>query len=219
MKKPVFIRVAMLEDDPLFHAAMARAIAAQADMVLHATATSRAGGLAMLAGPPADVLVADIGLPDGSGLDVVREACRRWPGCAVLVSTAFSDETHVMDAIACGATGYLLKDSEPGQQGMVDIRNAHQGGSPISPMVARRVLARFRQHLPSPAERALPAPSGREREVLLRVSQGFTTIEIARQLDVSAHTVQTHIRRIYRKLAVATRIEAVTTARRQGWLA
>ncbi|MBB2174715.1 response regulator transcription factor [Gluconacetobacter johannae] len=85
-------------------------------------------------------------------------------------------------------------------------------------MIASKLLARFRPHLPSPAERQPSTLSERERNVLHRVAQGFTVIEVAQQLDLSAHTVQTHIRRIYTKLAVSSRIEAITIARRQGWL-
>ncbi|MBO1326499.1 response regulator transcription factor [Acetobacter sp. TBRC 12305] len=217
MEKPDSLRIAILEDDVTFHDAMARAIAAQPDMALHAAATSRAAGLAMLDGPAADVLLADIGLPDGSGLDVVRAAVERWPDCAVLVNTTFGDETDVMTAIASGAVGYLLKDSDDSQR-IADIRSVHQGGSPISPMIARRILSRFRTQLPQPAEREPSPLSGREHEVLQKISQGFTSSEIAGELQISAHTVQTHIRRIYRKLAVTSRMEAVTLGRRHGWL-
>lgn len=211
------LRIAILEDDVTFHAAMARAIAAQPDMVLHAAATTRAAGLVMLEGPAADVLLADIGLPDGSGLDVVHAAVERWPDCAVLVNTMFSDEADVMAAIASGAVGYLLKDHDDSQR-IAEIRSVHRGGSPISPMIARRILSRFRTHLPQPAEREPSPLSKREHEVLHKISQGFTSSEIADDLQISAHTVQTHIRRIYRKLAVTSRMEAVTLGRRHGWL-
>ncbi|OUJ12915.1 response regulator transcription factor [Acetobacter okinawensis] len=217
MKNTEHIRVAMLEDDPTFRNTIAACIALETDMRLHAFATTRHEGMAMLKGPSANVLLADIGLPDGSGLDVVRASAHYWPECAVLVSTTFGDETTVIDAIASGAAGYIIKDGDYTQQ-IQNIRCACQGGSPISPMIARNVLSRFRQYLPSPEETLRTALSERERQVLQKVSQGFTAPEIAVQLSVSAHTVRTHVRRIYHKLAVKTRIEAVTTAQRLGWL-
>lgn len=217
MEKLDSLRIAILEDNATFHDAMARAISAQPDMVLHAAATNRAAGLAMLEGPAADVLVADIGLPDGSGLDVVRAAVERWPDCAVLVNTTFGDEAAILSAIASGAVGYLLKDSDDSQR-IAEIRSVYHGGSPISPMIARRILSRFRTHIPQPTEREQSPLSEREHEVVQKISQGFTSSEIAQNLKISAHTVQTHIRRIYRKLAVNSRMEAVTLGRRHGWL-
>lgn len=85
-------------------------------------------------------------------------------------------------------------------------------------MIARQVLSRFRHHLPVPSARIVPSLSERELEVLRYVSQGFTEAEIAGRIEVSTHTVHTYVRRIYQKLSVGSRIEAVTLARRQGWL-
>lgn len=217
MAEAALIRIAMLEDDPTFRNAVESCIMMEADMKLHAVAKSMHEGLAMLRGPSADVLLADIGLPDGSGLVVVRETPQYWPDCSVLVSTAFGDETNVMEAIAAGAAGYLLKDGNQ-KQTIENIRSASRGESPISPLIARNVLSRFRQYLPSEAVPDRPSLSGREREVLQKIAQGFTAPEIAQQLGVSAHTIRTHIRRIYRKLAVNTKIEAVTMAQRHGWI-
>ncbi|MFT9257517.1 MAG: response regulator transcription factor [Acetobacter sp.] len=211
------IRVAIVEDDPLFRDAVCKTLNEQPDMILHSVATSRAEGLTMLRGAAADVLLADIGLPDGSGLDVLKAAVELWPSCAVLISTTFGDESYVMDAIALGAAGYLLKDANQMQR-VEAIRTSHGGGSPISPMIARQVLSRFRHHLPVPAARIAPSLSERELEVLRYVSQGFTEAEIAGRIGVSTHTVHTYVRRIYQKLSVGSRMEAVTLARRQGWL-
>ncbi|MFT8417250.1 MAG: response regulator transcription factor [Acetobacter sp.] len=217
MNNATLIRVAMLEDDPTFRNAIIARILAEDDMELHVVATNRREGLSMLKGPSATVLLADISLPDGSGLDIIRASAQYWPTCAVLVSTTFGDEATVMDAIASGAAGYLIKDGDYPQQ-IENIRCVCQGGSPISPMIARNILSRFRQHLPSPEDAGRTALSERERQVLQKVSQGFNAPEIASQLAVSTHTVRTHVRRIYHKLAVSTRIEAVTMAQRLGWL-
>ena len=104
--------------------------------------------LALLEGPAADVLLVDLGLPDGSGIDVIRTAQAAWPSCAVMVTTAFGDEAHVIASIEAGASGYLLKDGPP-QYVVQEIRTLRQGGSPISPLIARRVLQRLRVALPT----------------------------------------------------------------------
>ncbi|WP_414087174.1 response regulator, partial [Herbaspirillum lusitanum] len=138
---PPSIHVAIVEDDPSFRDALSKALEATPDMRLANIAGTRAEGLAMLQGPPADVLLVDLGLPDGSGIDVIHAAILRWPGCNIMVSTNFGDETHVMRSIEAGAAGYLLKDSSPAK--IVDeIRSLASGGSPISPIIARQVLAR-----------------------------------------------------------------------------
>src|SRR5258706_15856193 len=130
------IRVAIIEDDMLFQNAFLEAIRNTSDMVLWSVASTKAQGLQALERAAADVLLVDIGLPDGSGIDVIRAAHRKWPGCNIMVSTAFGDEMHVMQSIEAGASGYLLKDSAP-EKIVLEIRNLYGGGSPISPLIAR----------------------------------------------------------------------------------
>lgn len=235
------IRVGVVEDEPEEREAFAEHITAQPDMELVLVATHRAEALALLPLHAVDVLLVDLGLPDGSGLDVIVAARARWPDCNVLVSTIFGDEAHVLPSIEAGATGYLLKDSSA--PGLVDeIRSVHAGGSPISPMVARKILARA-MALPLPpslaAQAAPPADakagaqalgesglpshevalSVRERAVLQLVSKGFNTEEAAATLGVSTSTVRTFVRRIYAKLQVRSRAGAIDVARRHGLLA
>lgn len=235
------ISVMLVEDDVHFQNALVTAIARAPDIRLAALAGSRAQGLQALRSPPADVLLVDLGLPDGSGIDVIRAAHSQWPGCAVMVCTTFGDEAHVLQSIEAGASGYLLKDSAP--EDMLDeIRTLHQGGSPISPMIARQILTRFRGgpavrppaaagagDLPKTqlaAPGLLPGPgvpeqamlSSREMEVLQLITRGFTADEIARLMQVSSHTVQTYVRRIYSKLKVRSKAEAIYEARQQGIL-
>jgi DNA-binding NarL/FixJ family response regulator len=220
------IHVAIVEDDLGFQAALVRAIAAAPDIGLAATAGTRAEGLAMLLGPPVDVLLVDLGLPDGSGIDVIRAATQLWPSCSIMVSTNFGDETHVMRSIEAGAAGYLLKDSSPAK--IVDeIRSLASGGSPISPIIARQVLARFRQVGASAKSDTDPQDaakdttnllSAREKEVLDLITKGFTTVEIARLMQLSHFTVRTFVRRIYSKLKVTSKAEAIYEARNQGLL-
>lgn len=220
---PPLIHVAIVEDDLGFQVALGRAIDAAPDIWLAGAAGTRAAGLALLQGPPADVLLVDLGLPDGSGIDVIRAAARLWPSCSVMVSTNFGDETHVMRSIEAGAAGYLLKDSSPAKI-VEEIRSLASGGSPISPIIARQVLARFRQAGVGSTERQettedAPQPlSAREKEVLDLITKGFTALEIARLMQLSHFTVRTFVRRIYSKLKVSSKAEAIFEARNQGLL-
>jgi DNA-binding NarL/FixJ family response regulator len=217
------IHVAIVEDDLGFRSALARALLAAPDMKLAGTAGTQAEGIALLQGPPVDVLLVDLGLPDGSGIEVIRAAARQWPSCSIMVSTNFGDETHVMRSIEAGAAGYLLKDSS--QAKIVDeIRSLASGGSPISPIIARQVLARFRQAAPAgtggakrPADPPSPL-STREKEVLDFITKGFTTVEIAKLMDLSHFTVRTFVRRIYSKLNVTSKAEAIYEAKTLGLL-
>lgn len=217
------IHVAIVEDDLGFRSALASALLAAPDMKLAGTAGTQAEGIALLQGPPVDVLLVDLGLPDGSGIAVIRAAARQWPSCSIMVSTNFGDETHVMRSIEAGAAGYLLKESS--QAKIVDeIRSLASGGSPISPIIARQVLARFRQDAApiSGAEPAADEPqllSAREKEVLDFITKGFTAVEIAKLMGLSHFTVRTFVRRIYSKLKVTSKAEAIYEARNQGLLA
>ena len=184
------------------------------------------------------MLLADLGLPDGSGIDVIRAARACWPACAIMVNTTFGDELSVISSIEAGANGYLLKDSTA-ETMLRDIRILHAGGSPISPRIARQMLIRFRQdgaagappvapaelaaaptRAPAADRAAVPVTlSSREQEVLELITKGFTYDEIARLMQVSRHTVMTFVRRIYTKLQVKSKVEAIYEARLHGLLA
>ena len=179
---------------------------------------------------PPDVLLVDLGLPDGSGLDVIRSAVSRFPQCDPLVVSVFGDEDNVLSSIEAGAVGYIHKDAAPEDiaQTIIDMKG---GASPISPMIARRVLEKYRLLHSSaqaterrdmalaPADAAVrQLLSGREQEVLTLVARGFSYGEIARLKDLSVHTVQTHIKNLYGKLAVHSKNEAVFEATRLGLL-
>lgn len=219
------IRIALVEDDENFQNALAAAIATAPDMEMACVASTRAQGLQMLNWARADVLLVDLGLPDGSGIDVIRAAQFYWPACGIMVSSTLGDEAHVMRSIEAGATGYLLKDSTPARM-VDDIRNLHAGGSPINPLIARKILMQFRP--PTLVDDSLVVPpdpgkprvvlSERETEVLAYITKGFTSSEIADLLCVSFHTVQTYVRRIYAKLEVKSRAEAIYEARHLGLL-
>ncbi|MBC7702496.1 MAG: response regulator transcription factor [Rhodoferax sp.] len=220
------IQVAVVEDDVDFQSALTAAMKTAPDMRLLGAAGTRAQGLRLLEQVQADVLLVDLGLPDGSGIDVIRAAHVQWPECNIMVSTIFGDEAHVMQSLEAGASGYLLKDSSPDAI-VLEIRCLHAGGSPISPMIARQLLTRFRQPVHSAAslvvcrdsDKQRAALSEREREVLEYITKGFTSNEIAALMSISHHTVLTYVRRIYAKLEVNSKAEAIYETRIQGLLA
>ena len=161
-------------------------------------------------GRPADIVLTDLGLPDGSGLDVIREAVRQ-PGREVLVLSIFGDEANVLAAIDAGAGGYLLKD------GSLDSIRDHlqclrSGGSPLSPRIARTLIRRTRtdpEPGPTPVASGPELLSEREREVLTDIGKGFSYAEVADAIKITTNTVRIHVRRIYEKLSVNSRVEAL----------
>jgi DNA-binding NarL/FixJ family response regulator len=223
------IAVALVEDEPGMRERLTRVIAAAPSLQL-AYAASTAGQLiSWFAENTVNVLLVDLGLPDQSGLDVIRRCRRLQPACAVMVITIFGDETNMLRAFEAGATGYLLKDGTESDLA-AHVLSLHAGGSPMSPLIARRLLMRWQatDQAPPPALTTLPVPalntampealSKRESQVLDLVGRGFTYLEISRQLGVSLTTVQTHVRNIYGKLDVHTKTEAVFEARQLGLL-
>jgi DNA-binding NarL/FixJ family response regulator len=218
------IRVAIVEDDMDFLNALTRTVQEEADMELAGSASTRAAGLVLLDGPPADILIVDLGLPDGSGIDVIRAAAALWPDCGTMVSTTFGDEAHVIQSIEAGAAGYLLKHGEPARLA-AEIRSLHSGGSPISPLIARHVLTRlWKPPVPASAGRGeeggaqSASLSAREHQVLELITKGFTAEEIAELMLISRYTVLTFVRRIYKKLNVSSKAEAIYEAHAQGLL-
>lgn len=218
------IRVALVDDDIGFQKAMREAMANTPDIVLTEVAGTYVLGLAILSGPQVDVLIIDLGLPDGSGIDIIRAAHEKWPKCNLMVSTTFGDELHVMQSLEAGASGYLLKDCAP-QNLEHEIRSLHSGGSPISPLIARKLLTRFQKGNKksvgtdnSASVKLVPSLSNREQEVLEYITKGFSSNEIASLMAVSPHTVLTFVRRIYAKLKVKSKTEAIYEARNQGLL-
>ena len=219
------IQVAVLEDDDALRGLYAELIAGTADMQLAWSAGSIAEARARLLHDAPDVLLADLGLPDGSGLTLIAAAKKHYPTCEIMVVSVFGDEENVVAAIEAGATGYLLKDALA-DWFLNTIRELHAGGSPISPSIARILLGRARKagteaHAAG-AGRAAGADvtdlAERELQILALVAKGFNFPEIGQLLFISTNTVKTHIYRIYRKLAVHSRGEAVFEAKKLGLL-
>ena len=217
--------VIVVEDDPAFLARFCRIVAGAKDMSLLAAVSDLASARLAIRRQAPDVLLTDLGLPDGSGIELIRETARMHPATDIMVITVFGDEEHVLASIEAGATGYLLKDSLP-EEFVSLIAQLRAGGSPISPVIARQLLKRFKPGVPAGATstsstpNAQPAPSlsARETEVLALIAKGFNFAEIARLLTLSPHTITAHVKKIYQKLAVHSRGEAVFEAGRMGLL-
>jgi DNA-binding NarL/FixJ family response regulator len=216
-------RMLVVDDDEAFRESVCAAIARDDAMVLAAQAGTVAAARQAIARGAFDVALVDLGLPDGNGIDLIREIAHDRPETDVMVVTVFGDEAHVLASIEAGATGYLLKRSLTDTLGAT-VRELRAGGSPISPVIARQLLQRFKRggELAPASQPAAVFDDGglseREREVLLFIAKGFTVGEIATMLHLSAHTVATHVKHIYRKLAVHSRTEAVFEAGRMGLL-
>jgi len=209
--------VALVEDDRDTRARLTASIRAQASLRLLAEYTTGAETLAGLEPGAPDVLLVDLGLPDISGLEVVRFVAERYPGCDILVISIFGDEANVLAALEAGARGYLLKGSLQHDIAF-DIQDIRNGGSPLSPIIARRVLKRLQRPDDASARKIDDETTltARESEILNTISRGFSYAETAQMLGISVGTVHTFLKRIYRKLAVHSKTEAVFEASRLG---
>ncbi len=164
------------------------------------------------------VVIMDVAMPRLNGIEATRRIKALYPSMAVLVLTAYDDDEYVFALLEAGAAGYLLKDV-PVEELIKAVRAVHAGESVLHPAVARKVVSRFAQ--PS-AERdredSLDQLTEREAEVLRLAAKGLTNREIARELTISARTVQVHLSNTFSKMGVGSRTEAVLHALRKGWL-
>lgn len=223
------IRVALVEDDPGTRGRLAMAITSGAGMELLYCAETAEAMLSWLKLNQPDVLLVDLGLPDRSGLDVIRACARLAPKTEVMVVTLFGDEQNMIRAFEAGAKGYLLKDGTE-EDLVTHVLSLHAGGSPMSPIIARQLLSRMTRPAADDggvtADLAAVTTEGlrsekltaRELEVLTLVARGYTYPELSKLLNVALSTIQTHVKNIYGKLAVHNKAEAVFEARLLGLL-
>jgi DNA-binding NarL/FixJ family response regulator len=168
-----------------------------------------------------DVALVDLGLPDGSGVEVVQALREKQPDVQSVVVTIHDDDDHLFPALQAGAFGYLLKEQSR-EQLSEQLHRISQGEPPLSPSIARRVIQYFtaqaRHQPPLQPDTVTPHVqlTDRENEVLLRVAKGFTLPEIGLQLNLSRHTIADYVKQIYRKLNVSSRAEAALEAQRLG---
>ncbi len=215
--------VLVLEDEPLLQLRLRKILLnlGYPPDALHFAATL-ADARACLASLPVALALIDLALPDGHGQTLIRELRTMDPGLGILVVSAWSSEEAIMGALRAGATGYVLKERDDFEV-MLSIRSVLRGGAPIDPFIARRILAMLPKQAntePAPLEpqAETEALTEREDEILRLVADGMSNREIAEQLHLSRYTIESHIKRIYRKLAVSSRVSAVREARTRGML-
>lgn len=151
-----------------------------------------------------DVVLMDIGLPGMNGIEAIRKLKENIPGTDFIMLTIREDEEAIFRSLCAGATGYLLKDTSPVRL-LAAIQEVYEGGSPVSPSVARKINCSFHPQSPTPL-------SERETEILEKLCEGQNYTAIARSLYISGHTVRAHLKNIYRKLHVNSRAEVVKKA-------
>ena len=164
--------------------------------------------------PPPDIALVDLGLPDGSGIELIELMSRTAAHTRTIVTTIYDDDAHLFPALRAGAQGYLLKDQSVEEASRL-LEGIAKGQPPLSPGIARRILLSF-QPSSGRTDLALPELSTREREVLRLISKGLTLAETARLLELSRHTVGDYVKDIYRKLNVSSRAEAAVSAQQLG---
>lgn len=212
--------VLVVEDDPLMRQRLSRVLG-EIGYAKEAVSfsSSLAEARAHVSHQPAAMVLVDLGLPDGNGIELIREMRALDPALWILVISAWSTEEAILGALQAGATGYVLKERDDLEVSL-SIRSVLRGGAPIDPFIARRILTLLPTaplYKPADAGEA-EALSARESEILEWVSRGLSNREIAEQLTISRYTVECHIKRIYRKLAVSSRTRAVSEARQRGLL-
>lgn len=200
------IRVLVVDDHALFRRGVVELLREQADFHVVGEAGATKEALALTQRLQPQVVLMDVHLPDGRGYEIVP-ALKRTPGLRVLMLTVSDRDEDLLAALSAGADGYLLKNAEP-EDLCKAIRHVAAGYAALSPEVTPRIIQAARRAQPDPGEILSP----REHEVLMALSQGATTAEIARRLIISESTVKTHVRHIMEKLDAANRTEAVARA-------
>ncbi len=212
-------RILLVEDDAPVRERLARIIARWPGGTLIAACATLADASAVIRDNAIDLLITDLDLPDGHGVQAIRLLRKTWPGAEAMVISVLADDRNVIDAIEAGATGYLLKDSDP-----IDIIDAITellaGRSPISSAIARTIVGRLSGRAaktePVAEQNDAQQLTPREMDILWGIAKGFTYGELAERLDISKNTVPVHIKNIYRKLQTNNRSEAVYEASRRG---
>lgn len=216
-EKPV--RVLLVDDDAHIRSVVSRELMSDPRVLLVGQAASVKEARRLMRAEAFEVLLADLNLEDGTGFDLLGLQRSLRPSAETVIISVMEGDTQLLQAIEHGAAGYLVKHSWFGSyvQAVLQVAN---GGASITPHLARRLLQRLRaQGGERPSPEAEPEKlSGREREILRHVANGYTSQEIAQHLDIALLTVNTHVRNIYRKLQVRSRAQAVRAALSHGLL-
>lgn len=208
--------VTIVEDDTDVRERLSKLISQHEQFELLGVSANMTEGLIALETYKPDILLTDLGLPDGSGIEIIKLIEKLQLDCEAMVISGFQDEHHVFDALQAGAKAYIHKHDK--SQNITNaIISMMEGGAPISPVIARLMLQKFQ--LPQSIEVELTESlTERQTKILKLVSQGFSSKEISEKLSISYYTVTTHIKNIYNKLQVNSRAEAMYEAARLGLL-
>ncbi len=201
------IRVVVVDDHVVVRSGLEQLLATTTDIQLVGTASNGIEALDVVEALDPDVVLMDLSMPELDGVEATRRITERFPRTRVLVLTSFSDQTRILDALAAGADGYLLKHAEPDEIA-AGIRTVFEGGSPLDPKAARVLLEsrRTRRHVVHLTDR--------EQEVLLLVRDGLANKQIARRLGISERTVKAHLTSVFQRLGVTDRTQAAIWATR-----
>ena len=199
------ISIAIIEDDRVTRESLEILIQTAEGFECTGSFADAETGLEFLTNNPADIVLMDIHLPIMNGIECVRQLKSVHPEMQFIMCTIFRDDDSVFNALKAGATGYMLKNDDPGK--IIDaIRELHSGGSPMTPQIARRVMESFKRPAVNDALHLL---TKRETEMLGFLAKGLRYKEIADKLFISTATVRTHIYNIYQKLQVQSRTDAI----------
>lgn len=205
------MRLVIVEDDSILQENLSRLLSGEREIAVLGAFGLAEEALQNLKRLAPDILLVDLGLPGMSGLELIRRVKAEFPEVEIMVHTVFEDKENVFSAIKAGASAYILKGSSP-RELVEAIHNLYQGGAPMSPKIARRLIAEFQTA--GIEEQYLL--SNREKEIVKGIEKGFSYKELATELNISPHTVHTHIKNVYEKLQVKNRQDALIKARRKG---
>jgi DNA-binding NarL/FixJ family response regulator len=207
------IAVSIVEDNSQVRASLAKLIDSSPGFRCVSKHGSAEDALKEIPAQHPQVVLMDINLPGMNGVECARQLKPQLTGAQIIMLTVYQNTEHIFNALAAGATGYMLKQTPPAEL-LAAIKDVHAGGSPMSSHIARKIVQSFQPTAPVSAEAQSLSP--REAEVLNLLAKGFLYKEIAEQMGVSYATVHTHIRHIYEKLHVRSRTEAVAKHLNQG---
>jgi len=206
-------RALVVEDQPVSATWLADALREAFPAITVDMADSVTSSRAQIALCKPDLALVDLGLPDGSGIEVIQHLSKVAPQCTCVVSTIFADDRHVFPALRAGASGYLLKDQRRSQV-IAALHGIAAGEPPLSPVIARRLLRVFSSDQKPAAETSRLSP--RETETLALIAKGCKLPELATRLGVTKNTAAEYIKGIYHKLQISSRAEAAIEATRMG---
>jgi DNA-binding NarL/FixJ family response regulator len=209
------LRILIADDHPLFRKGMRALLEAQPDMTVVGEVATSDEAIALAASLAPDVVVMDLQMPGGSGIEATRAILNASPHIRILMVTLFDDSESVFTSLRAGARGYILKDA--GAEEMTRaIQAVGRGEAIFSPAIANRLIDFFNNPHPTVPKDMFPTLTEREREILGLIAQGHTNADIAQQLSLSVKTVHNYVSNIYSKLQVADRAQAIIRAREAG---